>query len=191
MVKSERKHEQSRINRHWLLTKQCCEITQLIQYVRYWTYCCPWAAAGREIRALAALAPHKLWHDALLCSPPRAQLLCKEWLMPRSISWIRLCILYTAAEACIWVWTGRTCTELMRAAKTRGTLGLATSHQVLAGGTEVILPEGHRSPVQESNFNLNQLFQSIHCLLQHLLPSGISTVPRGVLNMEPELSFAT
>lgn len=56
----------------------------------------------------------------------------------------------------------------------RGTLGLATSHQLLACGSEVILPAGHHSPVQESTFNLNQLLQSVHHLLQHLLLSKIS-----------------
>ena len=124
----------------------------------------------------------KPWRDALLClpPPPRAQLLCKEWLMPHSISLIWLCILYTATEIYIWVWTGRTCTEEMRrTAKVRGALGLAISHQLLAGGSEVILPEGLHTPVQESTFNLNQLFQSIHCLLQHLLPSEISQQRQG------------
>lgn len=119
----------------------------------------------------------KPWPDALLCfsPPPRAQLLCKEWLMPHSISLMWLCILYTAMEIYIWVWTGTTCTEEMRrTAKARGTLGLATSHQLLACGSEVILPAGHHSPVQESTFNLNQLLQSVHHLLQHLLLSKIS-----------------
>lgn len=124
----------------------------------------------------------KPWCDALLClpPPPQAQLLSKEWLMPHSISLIWLCILYTAMEIYIWIWTERTCTEeVRRTAKARGTLGLTTSHQLLAGGSEVILPEGHRSPVQDSTFNLNQLFQSIHCLLQHLLHSELSQHHQG------------
>lgn len=119
----------------------------------------------------------KPWPDALLCFPPPpwAQLLCKEWLMPHSISLMWLCILYFGMKIYIWVWTGTTCTEEMRrTAKARGTFGLTTSHQLLACGSEVIRPAGHHSPVQESTFNLNQLLHRVHCLLQHLLLSKIS-----------------
>lgn len=75
----------------------------------------------------------KWWRGGLLClrPPPRAWLLLEKWLMLYSITLMWLYILYAVMEICVWVWTGRTCTEEMRrTAKGREALGLATSHPI-------------------------------------------------------------